>query len=320
MLEHRIEDVPPVGGSFGLAQGVYGSAGNLELLVPGRGGGMHVLWYNADTPAATGASVAGAAARRWSGALHVPAADDGGALVHAARITQVRNGPNLLEAAALVGTTARRLYWTPADGFVRSDVLATDAVGVSAIVEASDGQLHALVVTSGGTLLHCRAEPAGYPAVRWRTAAIEVGDPADGVELLAADDVVRAVVRFGSALRVLAWREGWHPETTLAEEWLRSGPVAGTASVVVGMDPRRRVQLTFRDGGWSAPTRPWPQLAVDDVAAAATTLDGGRLDLVLRTGDGLQHAWSIDGGAAWTEPQLIRSDVWVAPGAPVHRR
>jgi hypothetical protein len=63
---------------------------------------------------------------------------------------------------------------------------------------------------------------------------------------------------------------------------------------------------------------------VDAVAATATNLDGGRLDVVLRIGRELRHAWcaraDADQPGKWDGGGVIRATVWLAAGASVHRR
>src|SRR5690348_6965390 len=103
------EDVPSALGSPGLAQGAYGSAGNLELVLPSAGGSVRVQWYNADPADPDPASRVGAAPRSWSKplVLHL------GAEVSTARISQFRSGPNYLELLTVVDAALRRHYWTP---------------------------------------------------------------------------------------------------------------------------------------------------------------------------------------------------------------
>jgi hypothetical protein len=59
--------------------------------------------------------------------------------------------------------------------------------------------------------------------------------------------------------------------------------------------------------------------ASDAAATASTSLDGGRIDAVLRRGRLLWHSHSRDGDD-WSEQVLIESVVWRRPGdGPVHR-
>ena len=62
------------------------------------------------------------------------------------------------------------------------------------------------------------------------------------------------------------------------------------------------------------------ELLADSFSAAASTVDGGRVELVARTGTTLLHTW-LGSDGSWAEPLAVRSEAWVDPGLPtVHRR
>ncbi|MFT4083744.1 MAG: hypothetical protein QM638_14275 [Nocardioides sp.] len=61
-------------------------------------------------------------------------------------------------------------------------------------------------------------------------------------------------------------------------------------------------------------------IEADAAAAARTTLDGGRTDLLVRRGDRLAHAWTGRTDDAWPQPRTITSTVWTEPEDRVHRR
>jgi hypothetical protein len=237
MVDLTSAPLPPLAGSPGLVQGSYGDAGNLELAVPAADSGIWIFWFNADPVDHR----AGAAIRCWSGGLHVFA----GHRVQAARISQLRAGPNYLELLALSDARLHRLYWTPEDGFVDAGVIATDIASTSPVHEGKDA-LRIDVRTLDGAARRLIGNMDRYPSVAWTTAA---------------DD----------------------------------DPIEARPTVPAGL----------------------PDVAYDDLAWAETTLDGGRIDVVLRTGRELFHVHGRS--SAWSEPERIVSRVWLPANSPVHR-
>ena len=114
----RNEALPPLSGTPGITQSVYGQRGNLELVCPDPLDGFWVFWLNADATD----QKQGAAQNRWSGGLHI----ESGTTMSAVSIRQVRYGPNSLEAVAVECDASGResealLIWSPERGFVRSE-------------------------------------------------------------------------------------------------------------------------------------------------------------------------------------------------------
>jgi len=311
-LERVETALPPVTGRPGLTQGRYGDRGNLELVAPAVDGGMWVLWFNADETEHR----SGAAVGEWSGALHF---GDAGT-VRQAVVTQVAHGPDFLEVIALGDGRAARWFWTPADGFVDGGQLPGEVCAVSAVA-ATPSALHVVAAHAHRELGHAVATLDRYPHVRWRTRML--GRRGDELSLAADGDQLQLAVRDGAALAVLRRHGGeWRTDAPPPGEWGSLAPTSGTVDVVVGTDLAGRVQLAVREGErWSDTALPWPGLAVDAVAAAWTTLHGGRLDVVVRVGDELRHGWhpTRDTGH-WAAPRPVRSRVWLMPGTPVHRR
>ena len=280
--------LPALTGIAGLAQGHYGTAGNLELVAPGADGGLWVFWFNADAVDRR----SGAAAGEWSGGLHFA----GPAPVAAARITQLDAGPDFLEVVALTGSDARRHCWTPAGGFTDRGAVASTVSARSECAEAG-GDLHLLTVDATGTVRRHRASLEDYPDLSWRTTEPLIGDAAS--VSLAPDADRAAVVTTTGECRVVDLAAG--TQLTLARTWRQATCLRDE---VLGLDA----------AGMLAGTGPWQA-----VTAAATTLDGGRVDVVAARDEQLFHGHRHDG--VWSDFTPIRSRVWVDdPGAPVHRR
>ena len=182
-IEAHVEHcpLPPVRGVPGLAQGVYGEAGNLELVVPGDDG-LWVFWFNADPVD----HHQGAVRDRWSGGLNFAR----GRRFRAATITQMECGPNFLEVLAVqdAGETEgdqpsiHRFYWTPVDGFVNGGVVAT---GVSVSPMLQDGPTALFTVTDeSGRSREFGGDLTSYPSVVWQPDERTPDGPSDQSELL----------------------------------------------------------------------------------------------------------------------------------------
>lgn len=283
------DDLPTLAGSPGLTQGAYGDAGNLELVAPAADGGFWVFWFNADPVEHR----AGAAMRAWSGGLHV----FGEHRVTAARIAQMQAGPRFLEALAVTDGELHRLHWTPSDGFVADGPVARSIATMSATVELGD-ELHVLGVQRNGTLVHLRGDACGYPEVQWRSSAV-----LGGARQVALGPDLGAAVLTGDGVKVLRYDGAWRHVRTIRGDWT---DVALAGRTVLTLDAAGRFE----------------GVRAHSITATATTLDGGRMDVVLASDGGLVHMHGrTDGDATtWSAPQTIRSCVWLAEGAPVHRR
>lgn len=286
-MELRTSPIPNVTGGPGLAQGRYGERGNLELLVPAADGGCWVFWWNADGIERR----AGAALGCWSGGLHVL----GDERFTQARISQVSLGPDFLEAAALTAAGAlTRWHWTPAHGFVCDGVVLDGVVATSAIVEA-DAALHLLVVTTAGGLVHLVAPVDGYPDVQWTSRLLFAGAHA-----VALSPELVAVVALENEVRVIEFADAaWRDLRRFAGR-ARDVAVAGRVALCLG-----------GDGSFAG-------LSGDAITAASTTIDGGRIDVVLARHGGLVHLHGD--GTTWSQAVPVESTVWSEPDAPIHRR
>lgn len=71
-------------------------------------------------------------------------------------------------------------------------------------------------------------------------------------------------------------------------------------------------------GQWPAPEGVWRGTAGFALSGAASTIDGGRLDVMLAGPSGLRHGWAgfgRDGGLErWSEPEPVRARYWVDGG------
>jgi hypothetical protein len=201
-----------------LVQGVYGSRGNLELVVPDADDGCWVFWFNADhadDPPASPDVPPGT----WSAGLRFAP----GTRYVAASIHQIPLGPDHLEVLALADDGAlESWWWSPGPGFQRREPDA--ASGVTTFDAWSDeaGGLHVLIDGER----RVTASPLGYPERRWREGGAERPAPYDaeaalrGVTDVAPGTAVAArSTRDGGTLE-LAWRDTagalWHAGAPLS--------------------------------------------------------------------------------------------------------
>lgn len=317
------EVLPPVRGAPGLAQGAYGDAGNLELVVPDRERGFWCFWWNADPVDSQASTLVGA----WSGGLHV----DGGRL-DAVRVTQVQSGPRFLEVAGVGGDALLRWYWTPSDGFVSAGTVATSVLSASAVVEDDDHRLHAIVVGTAGTVTHLSAPPDGYPEVTWDAHAVDDQPGGTSVDLVPAPGggLLALLVGGDGRARCLHNDGRWREEPGPPGTWRTASLVGGDAVMAVGLDRSGGLQVARRDGrGW---TEPVPARGPEDrqvladlehVTAAATSLEGGRVDVVVSGGGRLWHLSARTDQAVtgpWSCDEVV-SRVWcTGEPATLHRR
>ena len=250
-----------VTGSPGLAQGAYGEHGNLELVCPAAAGGFWVLWFDVE----------------WHLGLHVPSA----APLHCVRVTQVAEGPRFLEVVGRAGTSVHRQFWTPTDGFVAAGQVAVSEVDPSRVV-AHGGGFHLLCQQRGSVVL-VTAATAAYPTLEWGVQDV-VCPAADvtSLDLGVVDGALAALVVAGdTAVLHVRGESGWRPMRTLPGRW-REAVLA--TPLVAGLDEHGRVVWCGTDGAL-VETR----LVADAVTATTSTLDGGALEIVTRTGTALRH-------------------------------
>jgi hypothetical protein len=215
-----------------------------------------------------------------------------------------------------------RWFWRPEDGFVQAGTVATSVVATSALVEDEAGSLHLLAAHGDGSLTHRRAVQQGYPDVSWRTQVVAEVRGAVHVELAeAGDGMLLALVldRFG---RAHGWRHSgdWRPEAGPAGLWGDLVLVGGATPLALGLDRGGALQVSqHRHGAWvTVPTGSTHHF--ERIGAAATTIDGGRIDLVGRCGAALWHLNAPDAGSTWSSKRIL-SQVW-CPHRPatLHRR
>jgi hypothetical protein len=328
--DHELLSVPPppVHGRVGLAQGAYGDNGNLELVAPGVDAGLWVMWFNADTIE----HYQGAAVGRWSGGVRFGR----DWTFSSARITQMHAGPRFLEVLSVgapVGRTAvsdlLRWWWTPADGFLGPQLLLSGVRASSALVELRGRSVHALAVGSQSRVVHLWAALDGYPRLSWRSQDGPGVVDANFVHLTSTPAGIRAVVvADDGATSVWALGDsGWQRLADSPQDW-RIALLCGRS--VFGVDTSGRPRWTVMgDERWSSPQRIWSADALkegwDDLDVVATSLGGGRLDVVGRRSRALWHG-HIDitrselGDARSVAPQPISSTRWTPdPAARVHR-
>ena len=305
---------PEVTGRPGLTQGRYGAAGNLELVVPAVDDGLWVGWFNCDPVE----SHAGAAVRRWSGALRFGR----GHRYASADVTQVDAGPDFLEVAALTtGGALRRHVWSPGPGFVDHGELAGAVASCSAVVQRpADGSLHVAVAGPDGRVRVLHGTPGrDYPVMRF-----ELADPGiAGVLAVDAawhDDHLDLVTVGGDQLARL------HCPHRASTD-VGGGPVLA-ARLVVEPDGNRLLAMLGSSGRATLrrvdePGDEGTGLGIADELAAAPVRAGGPVEcqVVLRRGGrlwhhqtGRPHAGSGEGA------RLVEAQVWAEPGtSTVHR-
>lgn len=246
---------PPVGGRPGIAQGMYGRGGNIELVAPAVDDGLWVGWYNNDPDD----DQSGAALRQWSGALRFGR----GRRYVSADVTQAPDGT--LETVALDARSMLvRHVWSAAQGYVERGELASgvtehsavvfDASGVARVaVRLADGAVNLIDVVSGaakriGEGLHASAAvhdghidvlvaggddsriacPGGDTQVDAHSRAVIAGS--FGRWVIAADAYTAVLIEVGGAARVPL------------------GPLGEMAASAVAVDGRDCIDLVARDG------------------------------------------------------------------------
>jgi hypothetical protein len=304
---------PEVTGRPGLTQGRYGAAGNLELVVPAVDDGLWVGWFNCDPVE----SHAGAAVRRWSGALRFGR----GHRYASADVTQVDAGPDFLEVAALTtGGALRRHVWSPGPGFVDHGELATEVASCSAVVQdPAGGSLHVAVAGRDGRVRVLRASPGpAYPAL-----AFDSDDPgiAGAVAVDAAwhgDHLDLVTVGGGLAhLRCPHRSETRTDGVPVLAARLVVEPGGGRWLAALGPDGRATMWDLDQPGNEGA------DLGAADALVAAPVRLGGRPErhVVTRAGGRLwHHRPGRSAGGAGDEPRPVEAQVWVEPGTVTTHR
>jgi hypothetical protein len=297
-----VADWPPVFGRPGLAQGRYGAAGNLELVIPAVDDGLWVAWFNNDPIE----SHIGAAVGRWSGVLRFAT----GHRYVSAKVTQVDSGPDFLEVVALtVDGQLRRHVWSPAAGFVDWGIVQTEVLASSSILQG-DGSLQLVVVHRDGKVLLLRANPdQNYPFLSFRETRSGHGGVSDVDAAWHIDHVDTVFAREGRAVLDC-------PLSTPREADL--GPAVGV-SMMIGSDGVRRVVTCDANGFAILRFGDWDPVdlgPVSDVAVTAVNRNGNmQTDVLLRNGEILYHQC--------IRPHLlriVRAEVWTStPQISVHR-
>jgi len=314
----RTEDLPPLAGRPGVAQGSYGERGNLELVCPDPDNGFWVLWWNADRTDARSGARPGA----WSGGLLVPT----GHRHTSAAITQLQRGPAYLEVVLAGPEGVHRTTWSPEGGFWPVGQVAV-AGSASRVVEPPLGDALHLLVGSPSSVLHLHGSTTEYPAVDW--AASPLPGAANRPDALSADGAegLLAVAATGAAgLVALRWRPatGWSDALPLgldpasAEVEVLRLPDGDALVLSLSTDSALEARLLRSDG--STTPVAVPDLRAESFSVAASTVGGGRVELVVRTGATLVHTWRAADGR-WAAPVAVRSEVWADPAlSTVHRR
>lgn len=179
----------PTAGRASVVQGVYGSRGNLELVVPDAADGIWVFWFNADLPGDPGAS-ADVPPGTWSAGLRFAE----GARYREAVILQSTLGPDHLEVLAVTdGGALESWWWSPGPGFQRrSGVVAEDVVRVAA--EHEGGSVRVSIEAASGAVRHLVSAADPYPDRTWRAAESGPGlHDGSAAEHLLADEGITAV-------------------------------------------------------------------------------------------------------------------------------
>jgi hypothetical protein len=190
-----------------------------------------------------------------------------------------------LELLAIADGRLLRKYWTPDRGFVDAGTIRDGVRSCSAFVECGDGRAAVLVTDVDGRVRLLRADLRTYPELSWQDSELPTprADAVSLVEVPAAGLV--AAITAGNRAFVIRAADG---------DWARRADVPGSWRDValVGAPVVRLVGV-----------------------AAPSTLDGGRLELVLAGPPGLHHGWAPllpDGGLGrWSDPELVRARYWV---------
>lgn len=303
-----MEFPPTLVGTFGLTQGVYGDAGNLEFVAPDPHDGFWVFWFNGDSRDHRQGPPPG----RWSGGLHIVT----GTVVSSVSISQVVFGPHFLEAVIIEAGTASRVVWSPDRGFVRVEELTRCAKPMVSAIIGTSAALHCLVRGADGRVSHLQADVDRYPDVAWYQAA-SLGAP-DIVAISLSPDPARPdglLAALVSATAVIALQftgDGWALVGEEPTNWQSVCVVAGgERPCYVGLTRTGVVQLgewTLADA-WrlSEPEIP----TADTVAACWSSLEGGLIEILTLHGAVMAHSrWQTDSGTMISIEKPVQSVAW----------
>ncbi|WP_157543539.1 hypothetical protein [Microbacterium sp. CCH5-D1] len=198
-------------GPVSLAQGVYGTRGNLELVACDTADGLWVFWFNADHPDDP-LDTPDVPPGRWSAGLSFAS----GRRYLDAQIVQSTLGPHHLEVLARNDEgSLESWFWSPGPGFARRDTDAAASVSRFRLTH-QDGVLRVDLAREDGTTAVLSSGVDGYPDRTW----MPVDEPADVDDALAAallsrhgiSDVVEGTARAADSTRrggtiELTWRD-----------------------------------------------------------------------------------------------------------------
>lgn len=198
----------PIAGRVSLAQGIYGTRGNLELVACDATDGLWVFWFNADSaddPLDTPDVPPG----HWSAGL----AFASGSRYRDAQIVQSTLGPDHLEVLALTDAgVLESWYWSPGPGFQRRGTDAAVSVRRFRLAHR-DGVLIADVEREDETTAVLTSGGEYYPRRIWTaTEGPAVVDDPSAEEMLRAHGIREAVE--GTARAARSTRDGGTTELT----------------------------------------------------------------------------------------------------------
>lgn len=220
--------------------------------------------------------------------------------------------------------TLERIYWSPDAGFVSSGMICGRLTGPAAIGEAPT-----------------TAKSTCWPTFQWRLSSRRGHQPLPDPVLAMFEAGRRQVFVPIRRTALVAHARGELSAALLIEDRIlvtrtRAGlPAAG--------DRGRRCLADGRTSRWRAPScwqstptgtshrsltvgevcRPLSGQAApaDGLATASSLIDGGRLEVVTRSGSSLHHRWQIAGHSGWSPDEAVESRTYCSvPEASLHRR
>ncbi|MEU2657287.1 hypothetical protein ABZ615_18415 [Streptomyces sp. NPDC007325] len=315
---------PPLLGSPGFAQGLYGTRGNLELVVPDPHDGLWVFWHNNDPEGSGTDPVPGPPPGCWSGGLHFAA----GRRYTSAAVIQSVHGPDHLELLAGDGNGVHRLRWSPEHAFTYEGMLPVRPAGPPALAEGRDGVPHAAVPLTDGGVARLTARTGSYPELGWEvtavhrvpsSAVVSAAIVADGA--FASTPAVVASLNDGSLLVWHGDAPGRHLGSFRAPARVAAVATGDTLrcyvmdgdDVLHVVDGYRRRLRGARPGG-SGPVRGF--------AVTRVSFDTGRTEIAVQRGKAVRHLVQEGGVDGEWRVGEARSRVVPGGGIPegVHRR
>lgn len=277
-------------GTPAIAQGGYGSRGNLELVVPHPSEGFTVCWFNSDPPEGP-VSEPSIPAATWSAGLHVDAG-----MATALAVRQVRSGPRFVEVAASGPAGLERWTWSPEDAFTRT--AAWDiGPGLPFLAETADelvlGQAH------GSRVVRYRSALTGYPSMAgdaWRTEHLHVDGDAVAV---AADRTGTTLVVIDTEPHLTLVRWSAEGSVHLVALDLPHGAVVAIATdpeLILGVSGERMTALRDDRAGRLRQVAPWAG-PVESLACGWSVMGPERrLEIVSQHAGALRHhRWDVTG-------------------------